>query len=169
MFLTLIPFPYRVLALLALATALIGFGYVKGLCHQQALDARAALGQVEAARRVEAHEAAITNEADAVHFQHVEAARVVYQTVTKEVIRYAQDPGAVVRLDAGWVRDHDDAALGVVSDPAGTAGRSDAGSTSVTAADALETVTDNYASCNATRQQLIDLQNWVRAEMRASP
>jgi hypothetical protein len=158
----LIPLPYRWVAFALLGAVLFGYGYVRGLCRQQALDERAEMAQVAAVRRVENHAATISAQADASRAQQTAAARVVYQTITKEVIRYAQTPIGAVRLDAQWVRDHD--AASSLSPVPNTAGNADGGAGSVTAADALAVVTDNYASCNATRQQLIDLQQWVTAE-----
>jgi predicted membrane metal-binding protein len=146
-----------------LAASLLGFGFLKGLQHQQALDDRAALAQVQLARRVEQRQAATTSIVEAAHVLTQAKARVIYQTISNEVVRYAKDPGAVVRLDAGWVREHNAAAVGVpaVSDAAGFV---DGAAGGVTAVDALATVTGNYASCNDTRRQLIDLQSWLKQQ-----
>lgn len=152
--------PYRLLALALLATALLGFGYMKGLQHATAdadkADSRALLSIIQTERKQQA----VTASVSAAHEIAREQTRIVYRTIDKEVIQYAQasSPAARCQLDAGWVRIHDAAALSRIPD---AAGESDAQPSGFTTADGLATVTGNYQSCHETRQQLTDLQGWI--------
>lgn len=89
----------------------------------------------------------------------------VTQTVEKEVVRYVdKNPGYC--LDAEWRRLHDSAAANTVPDPAGTA---DAALGAPKAAEAIETVTPNYAACHRTADRLDALQEWVRQQAAVKP
>jgi len=102
----------------------------------------------------------------------LEAARtqereVVERIVTKEVIRYVQNPdhGQLV-LPGDWVRLHDFAALGAGGGVPGASlpsGGAYADTARVTDADAIAVVADNYGTCHEIRDQLQALQRWVRA------
>lgn len=82
--------------------------------------------------------------------------------IQKEVIRYAEKSGSdnSCVLPMRWVQLHNTAARNSMQ-------LSDAGSgtnaTAANTANALEVVTDNYMTCNAIRDQLIQLQQHIRA------
>ena len=83
------------------------------------------------------------------------------RVVEKEVIRYVEktDGDNSCMLPTNWVQLHNAAA----SNSMPTA--SDTGGVNATAAStgrALETITDNYISCNDIRYQLLDLQQFIR-------
>ena len=85
---------------------------------------------------------------------------VITNTITNEVIRYVQTPSATVcALDADGVRIHNAAASGDVSGLSGPSSGFDA-----SAAEVVTTVTANYATCHAVRDQLVSLQEWVRSQ-----
>lgn len=86
--------------------------------------------------------------------------QTVTNTVEKEVVRYAvSNPG--LQLDLAWRWLHDAAARNGLPDPAP---RLDAEGGAPTAAQALETVTANYAACHRTADRLDSLQDWVRQQ-----
>lgn len=86
--------------------------------------------------------------------------QVVTETITKEVVRYADaNPGTC--LDAGWRLLHDAASANTVPDPGL---KPDATAGAPTAAAALETVTGNYAACWRNANRLDALQGWVREQ-----
>jgi hypothetical protein len=86
--------------------------------------------------------------------------QTVTNTVTKEVVRYAQaNPGFC--LDARWGELHDAAAENVVPP---TAVDPDGAARAPTAAGALETITENYGACHRTADRLEALQQWVREQ-----
>lgn len=94
--------------------------------------------------------------------------------VTMEVVRYverekaqAATGGAVVWLDADWVRGHDLAAAvpaeaGAEPFPAGEGGPATAG-------EALEAVAGNYQQCYRWRDQVIGWQEWWRGRLVGVP
>ena len=86
--------------------------------------------------------------------------QVVTETITKEVVRYADaNPGTC--LDAGWRLLHDAAAANTVPDPGL---KPDAAAGAPTAAAALQTVSANYAACWRTANRLDALQAWIREQ-----
>ncbi|MDT8311916.1 MAG: hypothetical protein RQ732_10755 [Methylophaga sp.] len=92
--------------------------------------------------------------------------KIVTRTITKEVIRYVQDPDAGnCRLPDRWVRIHDAAAGGSVDLPGDstTTTKPDESATKITDIEALGVVTENYGTCQQLRNQLTSLQEWVRS------
>ena len=125
------------------------------------------MGQVRAERRVVetmARQAAVSTAADARHQRQAAAARSVYRTLYREVPVYVPQT-TVARCDVplGLVRLLDAAALGVpaVPDPAGRPHDAPAGLGLDTVA---RSVVDNDETCNAVRDQLVSLQDWVREQ-----
>ena len=116
---SLIPWPYRWLALVLLAVALIGFGWIKGANHVQA--------QWDAAIQQQALEAAAARERQAqatvkVVTEYVDRVRVVREkgdTIIKEVPVYVPvQADAACTINRGFVRLHDAAAAGELPEPA---------------------------------------------------
>lgn len=92
---------------------------------------------------------------------------VVTKVITKEVIKYVEtDNARECGLSASGVRLHDTAARGRVPEDARATAGTDDGAIAATNAEVIMTVTDNYNTCNETRDKLIGLQNWVRAVTR---
>lgn len=88
---------------------------------------------------------------------------IVTRTVEKEVIRYAEsNPGLC--LDGAWRVLHDAAAANTVPEP-GTIPYGASGAPP-RAAEALGTVTENYAACNRTADRLDALQEWVSEQQK---
>ena len=79
------------------------------------------------------------------------------RTIIKEVPVYV--PTGTADLPAGYRVLHDAAAQGVIPDPARIADASP-----VPAQDAAETVVENYGTCHETAEQVIALQDWIRAQ-----
>lgn len=93
--------------------------------------------------------------------------KVVTETVEKEVTKYVDSKPLAMAclLDNRWLRLHDAAALGTVPEPAGP---TDDTAGTISAAQALPTVTKNYASGLRTADQLEALQSWVREQYRVT-
>ena len=162
---SLIPWPYRLLALAALAVALIGFGWIKGASHVQARwDAAVQQQSLQTAavrqRQAEATVKVVT--------QYVDRVRVVREkgdTITKEVPVYVPvQADAACTINRGFVRLHDAAAAGELPEPARDADAAPAG---VALSAVAGTVAANYQTCHATAEQLRALQVWV-GEMKAA-
>jgi len=85
------------------------------------------------------------------------------KTITKQVIRYVEknSHSDTCQLPNKWVQLHDAAATNSMPTNTGTTGVSDDTTARLTATGALETITDNYQSCNDIRIQLLELQAWA--------
>jgi len=162
---TLIPWPYRLLALALLAAALIGFGWIKGAGHVQA--------QWDASVQQQALQTSATRQRQAqatikVVTEYVDRVRVVREkgdTIIKEVPVYVPVQADVAcTINRGFVRLHDAAAAGELPEPAGAA---DAAAAGLALSAVAETVAGNYQTCHENAEQLRALQTWVR-EMTAT-
>ena len=156
---TLIAWPYRLLALIALAVALLGFGWVKGAAHVQAQWDAAVQQQtlqVVALRQKQA-EATVK-----VVTQYVDRVRIVREkgkTIIQEVPVYVPvEADTACTIPRGFVRLHDAAAAGELPDPAGD---SDAPAKGVALSAVARTVADNYQTCYENAEQLRALQIWA--------
>lgn len=152
---SLIPWPYRWLAIAALAVALIGFGWIKGAGHVQAQwDAAVRERQAQATAKV------VT--------QYVDRVRVVREkgdTIIKEVPVYVSvQADAACTISRGFVRLHDAAAAGELPEPARDA---DAAATGIALSAVAGTVAANYQTCHENAEQLRALQTWIR-EMKVA-
>ena len=156
---TLIPWPYRLLALVLLAVALIGFGWIKGAVHVQAQWDAAVQQQAlqTSATRLRQAEATVK-----VVTQYVDRVRVVREkgdTIIREVPVYVPaQADAACTINRGFVRLHDAAAAGELPEPAGDA---DAPAAGIALSAVAETVTANYQTCHENAEQLRALQAWV--------
>jgi len=156
----LIPWSYRLLALVLLGVALIGFGWVKGAGHVQAQWDAAVQQQtlqVATARQKQA-EATVK-----VVTQYVDRVRVVRQkgnTIIKEVPVYVPvQADAACTINRGFVRLHDAAAAGELPEPARDA---DATAAGIALSAVAGTVAANYQTCHENAEQLSALQAWVK-------
>lgn len=146
---------YALLATVLLGSA-AGWGYMRGVERLYDYQAK----QAQASVKVILKQGAVTEKVVTRYIRMKEAAQVVVRTVKEEVTRYEpSNPGYC--LDAGWRSLHDAAATGTVPDPAR---RADETSGAPKAAEALGAVTDNYAACRRTADQLESLQEWVRQQ-----
>lgn len=155
----LIPWPYRWLAVAALAVALIGLGWVKGAAHVQAQWDAAAQQQTLQLAAVRQRQAESTVK---VVTQYVDRVRIVREkgdTIIKEVPVYvpvqADDASTINR---GFVRLHDAAAAGELPEPARNADAAPAG---IALSAVAGTIAANYQACHENAEQLRALQAWV--------
>lgn len=156
---SVIQWPYRLLALAALGVALVGFGWIKGASHVQA--------QWDAAIQQQALQTAAVRERHAqatvkVVTQYVDRVRIVRDkgdTIFKEVPVYVPvQADAACTINRGFVRLHDTAAAGELPEPARDA---DAAATGIALSGVAETVAANYQTCHENAEQLRALQAWV--------
>ena len=164
--LSAIPLPWKLLAVVALAAALVAFGYVQGCGHvQDAWDAAtAAQTQRVAVVRVKQAEATVRVVTD--YVDRVRVVRERAQTITKEVKVYVpQESDAACAIPVGFVRLHDAAARG---DVPGTPGIADASPAGIALSGVAATLADNYSRCRENAEQLTALQEWVKAQQAAS-
>ena len=157
---SVIPWPYRLLALAALGLALVGFGWVKGAGHVQAQWDTAVQQQALQVATVGEEQAQATVE---VVTQYVDRVRVVREegdTIIKEVPVYVPvQADAACTINRGFVRLHDAAAAGELPKPARD---TDAAAAGIALSAVAGTVATNYQTCRETAEQLRALQTWVR-------
>ena len=163
---SLIPWPYRCLALDLLAAALSGFGWIKGAGHVQA--------QWDAAIQQQALQTAAARERQAqatvkVVTQYVDRVRVVREkgdTIIKEIPVYVTTQAdAACTVNRGFVRLHDAAAAGELPEPARD---TDAAAAGIALSAVAGNVAANYQqTCHENAEQLTALQVWV-SEMSAT-
>jgi len=162
---TLIPWPYRLLALAALAVALIAFGWVKGAGHVQARWDTAVQQQTLQAAAVRERQAQATVKVVTEYVDRVRIVRLKGDTIIKEVPVYVPvQADAACRINRGFVRLHDAAAAGELPEPAGDA---DAPAAGLALSAVAGAVAANYQTCHENAEQLRALQVWVR-EMAAT-
>ncbi len=160
---TLIPWPYRLLALALLAATLIGFGWVKGAGHVQVRwDAAVQQQSLQtAAVRERQAQATVT-----VVTQYVDRVRIVREkgeTIIKEVPVYVPvQADAACTINRGFVRLHDAAAAGELPEPARDV---DAAPADLALSAVAGTVAANYQTCHENAEQLRALQGWVMEMM----
>jgi hypothetical protein len=162
----LIPWPYRVAALLVLAVALVGFGWVKGAANVQGEWDAANAKQAERVSAIKKRQAEATVKVVTRYIDRIQVVRDTGDAITKEVPFYVttQDDAAC-QLTRGFVRLHDAAAAGRVP---GAAGVADAAPAGIALSSAAATVADNYERCRENASQLNSLQEWIRAQAEAS-
>lgn len=158
---SVIPWPYRLLAMAAFAVALVGFGWIKGATHVQAQwDAAIQQQALQAAAVRERQEQATVK----VITEYVDRVRVVREkgdTIIKEVPVYVPvQADAACTINSGFVRLHDAAAAGELPEPARDADEAAAG---IALSAVAGTVAANYQTCHENAEQLRALQAWVSA------
>lgn len=156
---SLIRWPYRLLALAALAVALIGFGWVKGAGHVQARWDAAVQQQTLQATAIREHQALATVKVVTEYVDRVRVVREKGDTIIKEVPVYVPvQADAACAINHGFVRLHNAAAAGELPEPARDA---DATAAGIALSTVAGTVATNYQTCHENAEQLRALQAWV--------
>ena len=160
----LIPWPYRLLVLAALAAALVGAGWFKGAGHVQHQWDAAVAEQARQVARVEKQQAEATVQVVTRYIDRVKVVREKGDAIIKEVPVYVpSEADTACTIHRGFVRLHDAAAANVVPRAAEPADASAAG---IALSAVATTLADNYQRCHENAEQLIALQDWVR-QLRA--
>ena len=163
---TLIPWPYRLLAFVLLAAALIGLGWIKGSGHVQAQWDAAVQQQILQAATVRQRQAEATVKVVTEYVDRIRVVREKGDTIVKEVPVYVPvQADAACTINRGFVRLHDAAAAGELPEPAGDA---DAPAAGIALSAVAGTVATNYQTCHENAEQLRALQAWIRAMAAAA-
>lgn len=155
----LISWPYRLLAMAALAVALIGFGWVKGAGHVQSEWDSATGKQALQVAVVKQRQAEATVQVVTKYIDRIKVVREKGDIIIKEVPTYVT-PEADARcvVPRGFVRLHDAAAANQIP---GAAGTSDAAASGIALSTAAGTIANNYERCAENSEQLRGLQSWI--------
>lgn len=156
---SVIPWPYRLLALAALGVALVGFGWVKGAGHVQAQWDTAVQQQALQAAAIRERQAQATVKVVTEYVDRVRIVREKGETIIKEVPIYVPvQADAACTINRGFVLLHDAAAAGELPE---TAGDADAAAANIALSAVAGTVAANYQTCHENAEQLRALQVWV--------
>ena len=118
--------------------------------------------QAAVVAKLKTQASAITTVEVTKYVDRVQVVREAGQTITKKVNVYV--PRNVCILPAGFTSLHDAAATGrVLPDTPG-----DSHAAPVDAQDVAATVSENYTTARLNAEQLIALQNWIRAQQKGS-
>lgn len=158
-FISLIPLPWRLLAVALVLACLFAVGFKAGAGHVQAKWDKAVAAQVKTVAAVKQDQAAGTVQVVTQYVDRVQIVRQKGADIIKEVPVYVSpESDAACAISRGFVRLHDAAAAGHLPDPAGSA---DAGAAGVALSAVAGTVADNYQRCHENAEQLMALQAWV--------
>ena len=148
---------WKPLALIALMLGLVATGYA-WKAHNAAQAEKIAWLTAEAGRlATELGREKVNVKVVTKYVDRVQVVQGRTRTIIKEVPVYV--PTGTADLPAGYRVLHDAAAQGVIPDPARIADAAP-----VPAQDAAETVVANYGTCAETAEQVIALQDWIRAQ-----
>lgn len=152
---SMIPFPYKLLAGVALILGVFFYGYMKGSAYAEAELARFSAKANTKIAALEKKNAEISNTRVTEYIDRVNVIRekeYVYRDLGKNNV-----PGQH-NLSNGWVYTHDLSASAGDADPTRA---SDASSSGIKDNTALLTIISNYAQCQTDREQLRQLQQWI--------
>lgn len=157
---SLISWPYRLLALAAFGIALFGFGWLKGASHVQAQWDAATTTQQQAQAQVQIQQAEATVQVVTQYVDRIKVVREKGDTLIQEIPVYVPvQADAACTVHHGFVSLHDAAAAGELP----TAPRdADAPAEGLALSAVAATVVTNYQTCHENAEQLKALQDWIR-------
>ena len=157
---SLISWPYRLLALAALGIALFGFGWLKGASHVQAQWDAATAAQQQAQAQVQIRQAEATVQVVTQYVDRIQVVREKGDTLIQEVPVYVPvQADAACTVHRGFVSLHDAAAAGELPEPSRDP---DAPAEGLALSAVAATVVTNYQTCHENAEQLKALQDWIR-------
>jgi hypothetical protein len=160
---TLIPWPWRLLALALLCAALTGWGWVKGAAHVQDRWDRSIFAQSLSLAAVEQRQARATIRVITDYVDRVRIVREAGESILKEAPVYVPST-TVCDLPGGFRLLHDAAVRGD-SLPAASG---DIDAPPASAQDLAAAVADNYTTYHAVARQLEALQTWIGQQRLAT-
>jgi hypothetical protein len=126
-------------------------------------DAKAALTAERDARKIEAQRALDTYREGLDFGKRLAGTREIYRSVREDIPKYVTPQMDVAYpVPVGFVRQHNDAAEGRVSDSAGQSNDAPSG---VALSTVSRTITDNYEVCRTEIDKLIGLQGWINKQV----
>jgi len=159
--LSMIPLPYKLLALGAALVGVFVFGYMKGSAYAEAELARFSAKKEAQIAELERKNSAISAQ---VVTEYVDRVNTIKEKEYVYLDRAKSNVPSQHVMSNGWVYTHDASATG--SD-ANATGSSDATPSGIKDNEALFTIISNYSRCMQNSQQLIGLQKWINDNKRA--
>ena len=157
---SMMPWPYRLLALAVFGISLFGFGWLKGASHVQAQWEAATAAQQQAQAQVQIRQAEATVQIVTQYVDRIQVVREKGDTLIQEVPVYVPvQADAACTVHRGFVSLHDAAAAGELPQPARDA---DAPAEGLALSAVAATVVTNYQTCHENAEQLKALQDWIR-------
>ena len=157
---SVVAWPYRLLALAALGIALFGFGWLKGANHVRAHWDAATAAQQQAQAQVQIQQAEATVQVVTQYVDRIQIVREKGDTLIQEIPVYVPvQADAACTVHRGFVSLHDAAAVGELPQPAQDA---DAPAEGLALSAVAATVVTNYQTCHENAEQLKALQDWIR-------
>ncbi len=157
---SVVAWPYRLLALAALCIALVGFGWLNGASHVQAQWDAAMAAQQQAQARAQTRQAEATVQVVTQYVDRIQVVREKGDTLIQEIPVYVPvQSDAACTVHRGFVSLHDAAAAGELPEPARDA---DASAEGLALSAVAATVVTNYHTCHETAEQRKALQDWIR-------
>ena len=157
---SLISWPYRLLALVALCIAVFGFGWLKGTSHVQAQWDAATAAQRQTQAQVQTRQAKATVQVVTQYVDRIQVVREKGDTLIQEVPVYVPvQADAACTVHRGFVSLHDAAAAGELPTAPGDP---DAPAEGLALSAVAATVVTNYQTCHENAEQLKALQDWIR-------
>jgi hypothetical protein len=153
--LSMIPFPYKLIAGAALIVGVFFYGYTKGSAYADAELARFGQKNAELAAALEKKNSEISTQ---VVTEYVDRVQTIKE---KEYVYRDIAQGSVPRqhiMSNGWVYTHDISARADDADPTRA---SDATPSGVADTTALVGIIGNYSRCQQNAEQLRQLQQWL--------
>jgi len=157
---SLIAWPYRLLALAALCITLFGSGWLKGASHVQGQWNASTAAQQQAQAQLQIQQAEATVHVVTQYVDRIQVVREKGDTLIQEIPIYVPvQADAACTVHRGFVRLHDAAAAGELPEPTGDL---DAPAEGLALSAVAATVVTNYQACHENAEQLKALQDWIR-------
>ena len=157
---SLIVWPYPLLALAVLCITLFGFGWLKGASHVQAQWDAATAAQQQALAQAQMRQAEATVQVVTQYVDRIQIVREKGDTLIQEIPVYVPiQADAACTVHRGLVSLHDAAAAGELPTAPGDA---DAPAEGLALSAVAATVVTNYQTCHENAEQLKALQDWIR-------
>jgi hypothetical protein len=157
---SVIPWPYRLLAFAVLGISLFVFGWLKGTNHVRAQWEAATTAQQQVQAQVQIRQAEATVQVVTQYVDRIQIVREKGDTLIQEIPVYVPvQADAACTVHRGFVSLHDAAAAGELPTAPGDA---DAPAEGLALSAVAATVVSNYQTCHENAEQLKALQDWIR-------
>ena len=161
--LSLVPLPYRLLAIALLALALFGFGWVKGNAHGTEKLTEYIGQQAKEAVRIVTKRGEVTTQVVTKYIEVAAKTKTASDAVEKGVTNYGTLKLDKSFLSVAAVSLHDSAADNGIPDAARAVDGSPSG---VETSALVATCTANYRTYHQVADELVGLQAWVREQQK---